>query len=332
MTALADRPSTTTTSVTLAGQRRRPHRVIGIVGGVTLGAFVVVAVIGPWIAPYTAAERPTVPFSRPSADRRLGTAALALAIGSLVGALAGARRGWTDIVAMRTVDVVLALPFIPLLIVAATFAGRGLVTQVVLIAALTWARPARLIRSAVFEARSRGHVEVAEGMGASRWRLLWRHLSVGAALLGRVPDPAADELQHRQIETRLNRLRSRPPPCNVAQIHQQPLQQCWRVCFAKEPRRSGDRFSRIAPPPQRRQTVGRGEKRHDIGSEGLERGEQARPERSCPGDRPGLEQRRALPGAPPLQVVLAHRIFECELGVAELFDNDRIAIGNVVVS
>ncbi|MEM8903321.1 MAG: ABC transporter permease [Actinomycetota bacterium] len=208
MTALADRPSTTTTSVTLDGQRRRPHRVIGIVGGVTLGAFVVVAVIGPWIAPYTADERPTVPFSRPSADHWLGTddvghdifsllilgtrssllvglltAALALAIGSLVGALAGARRGWTDIVAMRTVDVVLALPFIPLLIVAATFAGRGLVTQVVLIAALTWARPARLIRSAVFEARSRGHVEVAEGMGASRWRLLWRHLSVGAALL-----------------------------------------------------------------------------------------------------------------------------------------------------
>lgn len=206
MTELAAAPATT--SVTLAGRRTRPPRAIGIVGGVTLGVFVIVALLGPWLAPYGADERPAVPFSRPSGDHWLGTddvghdllsllilgtrssllvglltAALALVVGSVVGALAGARRGWTDVIAMRTVDVVLALPFLPLLIVAATFAGRGLITQVVLIAALTWARPARLVRSAVFEARSRGHVEVAEGMGASRWRLLWRHLSVGAAPL-----------------------------------------------------------------------------------------------------------------------------------------------------
>jgi len=108
---------------------------------------------------------------------------LAVGFGAVVGAVAGSRQGWTDVVLMRFVDVMLALPFLPLLIVASTFAGRGVTTQIVLIAALTWARPARLIRSAVLEARSRGHVEVAEGMGATRSRLLWRHLSVGAAPL-----------------------------------------------------------------------------------------------------------------------------------------------------
>lgn len=205
MTDLAAAP---VTPVTLEGRRVRPPRAIGVVGAVGLGFFAIVAALGPWLAPYGAAERPGVPFSRPSGEFWLGTddvghdlfsllvlgtrssllvglltATLALGFGTLIGAIAGARRGWTDILAMRGVDVVLALPFLPLLIVAATFAGRGLLIQVVLIAALTWARPARLVRSAVFEARSRGHVEVAEGMGASRWRLLWRHLSVGAAPL-----------------------------------------------------------------------------------------------------------------------------------------------------
>ncbi|MEO1064579.1 MAG: ABC transporter permease [Actinomycetota bacterium] len=205
---MTDLVAPSASTVTLDGRRARPPRAIGITGAVVLALFAIVAAIGPWIAPYGADERVGVPFSRPSGEFWLGTddlghdlfsllvlgtrssllvglltAALALAVGGLVGALAGARRGWADVIAMRTVDVVLALPFLPLLIVAATFAGRGLLIQVTLIAALTWARPARLVRSAVFEARSRGHVEVAEGMGASRWRLLWRHLSVGAAPL-----------------------------------------------------------------------------------------------------------------------------------------------------
>ncbi len=178
------------------------------VGAVLLGGFVLVALLGPLLAPYGAAERPGAPFERPSAAFRLGTddvgkdllsllilgtrsslvvglgtAAVAIAVGSLAGSVAGLRGGWVDALSMRTVDVVLALPFLPLLIVASTFSSGGLLSQILLIAALTWARPARLIRSAVLEARSRGHVEVAEGMGATRWRVLWRHLSIGAAPL-----------------------------------------------------------------------------------------------------------------------------------------------------
>lgn len=181
---------------------------VGTVGVVLLGVFVVAAIAAPWIGPYGPAERSGVPFDRPSDAHLLGTddvgkdlwtllihgartsliigvgtALLAVGVGAAVGSTAGLARGWVDAVLMRLVDVVLALPFLPLLIVASTFAGRGVAIQIVLIAALTWARPARLLRSATLEARSRGHVEVAEGMGATRWRLLWRHLSVGAAPL-----------------------------------------------------------------------------------------------------------------------------------------------------
>lgn len=187
---------------------RRRLGPVGIVGSVLLGIFVTVAVTAQWISPYGPTERSGVPFDRPSNAHLLGTddvgkdlwslllqgtrtsliigvgtAVLAVGFGTAIGAIAGLVRGWIDSTLMRLVDVVLALPFLPLLIVASTFAGRGVTTQIFLIAALTWARPARLIRSATLEARTRGHVEVAEGMGASRWRLLWRHLSVGATPL-----------------------------------------------------------------------------------------------------------------------------------------------------
>ena len=198
----------TTESSPRRGIGRRAGGWSATTGAVLLGTFVLVAIIGPSIAPYGATDRPGDPFERPSSTFRLGTddvgkdllsqlllgtrssivvglgtAALAIGVGALAGSAAGLRGGWVDGLAMRTVDVVLALPFLPLLIVASTFSGGGLLSQIVLIAALTWARPARLIRSAVLEARSRGHVEVAEGMGATRWRLLWRHLSIGAAPL-----------------------------------------------------------------------------------------------------------------------------------------------------
>lgn len=191
--------------------KRRPFSglgAIGTVGSMLLLMFVLVAITAPLISPYGPAERAGTPFDSPSDAHVLGTddvgkdllsllfygartsliigigtATLAVGFGAFIGGTAGLVRGWLDAVLMRTVDVVLALPFLPLLIVASTFAGRGVATQIALIAALTWARPARLIRSATLEARTRGHVEVAEGMGASRWRLLWRHLSVGAAPL-----------------------------------------------------------------------------------------------------------------------------------------------------
>lgn len=189
--------------------RRRVRLGLGVpgtIGAIILTTFVFVAVFAPLLAPYDADERPGTPFDRPSEQFPLGTddvgkdlwsllllgtrtsmvvgvgtAVMAIAFGAVVGAIAGLLGGWVDTVAMRSVDVVLALPFLPLLIVASTFAGRSVTAQILLIAALTWARPARLVRSAVLEARTRGHVEVAEGMGATRTRLLWRHLSVGTA-------------------------------------------------------------------------------------------------------------------------------------------------------
>lgn len=190
--------------------RRLHHewRIPGLFGLVGLAVFVFVAIFGMWLAPFGAGERPGIPFSPPgdgfvlgtddvgkdlwsqlllgtrtSLIVGLGTAVLAISFGALIGAIAGLARGMIDTICMRCVDLVLTIPFLPLLIVASTFAGRSVLAQVLIIASLAWARPARLVRSGVLEARSHGHVEVAEAMGASRFRLLWRHLSVGVTPL-----------------------------------------------------------------------------------------------------------------------------------------------------
>ncbi|MFP4148214.1 MAG: ABC transporter permease [Nitriliruptoraceae bacterium] len=170
--------------------------------------FALVVAAGDWLAPFDATDRVGVPYQPPDDVHRLGTddvgrdlfsqlllgartslaigagvAVLSITIGALVGGLAGLLRGVTDTVAMRTVDVVLSLPFLPLLVVAAAFLGRGLTTQILLIAALSWARPARLIRAAVLAAAAHGHVQAATAMGASTWWLLTRHLSFSVAPL-----------------------------------------------------------------------------------------------------------------------------------------------------
>lgn len=180
----------------------------GWVGVALLSVFAAAVVFAPLIAPFDPSERVDVPYLPPGDGFLLGTddvgrdlfsqlvygsrtslaigfgvATLALLIGATTGSVAGLSGRWIDALLMRITDVVLTLPFLPLLIVVASFIGRGVLTQIVLIAILTWARPARLVRAAVLGARSRGHVEVAEGMGARLSRVLLRHTSYAVAPL-----------------------------------------------------------------------------------------------------------------------------------------------------
>jgi peptide/nickel transport system permease protein len=151
-----------------AGGVKRLARRFTSVGTVILATLVTVAVAAPLLAPYDPTERSGMPFARPSGAHLLGTndagqdllseliygsrisllvgvvAALAATmIGTSVGIVAGYSRGWLDNVLMRLVDVVLTLPVLPLTIVIGVFAGPGLSTQIVVIAAVIWAGMAR---------------------------------------------------------------------------------------------------------------------------------------------------------------------------------------------
>ncbi|HEX2027979.1 MAG TPA: dipeptide/oligopeptide/nickel ABC transporter permease/ATP-binding protein, partial [Nitriliruptorales bacterium] len=102
--------------------------------------------------------------------------AFATGVGLLAGLLAGYYRGWLDSVIMRSVDLTLSLPFIPLVIVLAAFFGRGLTITVLVIGAVLWARPARILRSQVLKISRYQHVDASRAMGSSSLRTIGRHV------------------------------------------------------------------------------------------------------------------------------------------------------------
>ena len=173
----------------------------GRVGLGILLLFAGAALLAPVLAPYDPTARVGVSFAHPGREHLLGTndigqdilselifgarisltvsllvASLATAVATAVGLATGYSQGRLGEFAMRLVDVVLVLPFLPLMLLIATVFGPGVRTQVVVIGLLLWARPARVIRAATLAVRPAGHVEAATWMGASSPYILRHHL------------------------------------------------------------------------------------------------------------------------------------------------------------
>jgi peptide/nickel transport system permease protein len=104
-------------------------------------------------------------------------ALLSVAIGTLVGALAGYYSGWVDNVLMRITDLILTLPYLPVLLVAAALLGRGSPYRVaVILALLFWTYLARIVRGTFLSLKQKEYVEAARAVGASDRRIILRHL------------------------------------------------------------------------------------------------------------------------------------------------------------
>ncbi|HWG85363.1 MAG TPA: ABC transporter permease [Deinococcales bacterium] len=176
----------------------------GIIGSILLAFMVLLAIFGPLVAPYDAAARVARPFQAPSAAHWLGTndigqdilselivgarvslmigftaAAGAIVIGTIVGLIAGYFGGRIDAFLMRLVDVVLVLPFIPLMIVLAAYLGASAGNLIAAIALLIWARPARVVRSSAMGIRNLAYVEGARALGARHRYIIFRHVLPG---------------------------------------------------------------------------------------------------------------------------------------------------------
>jgi len=100
-----------------------------------------------------------------------------IAVGAAVGLAAGFFRGPVEAVLMRITDVGLALPYTLAALVIAGLMTAGLTRVIVIITALFWAYPARLVYGEVLRLRHRGFVESAEAMGASGTSIAARHLA-----------------------------------------------------------------------------------------------------------------------------------------------------------
>lgn len=182
-------------------RRFKRHRVayVGFFFFITLLALVIV---GPHLVPY---ELDQVSLSErmqmPSARHWLGTDELGrdtwarimhggrvsltvglvvglstVVLGGLIGIVAGYFGGMLDNALMRLVDTIYTVPRIVLLLVLSKLAGPGLLNIIIILVALEWTNAARLARSAVLSFREQEFVLAAQCLGASRWRVMLRHL------------------------------------------------------------------------------------------------------------------------------------------------------------
>lgn len=180
---------------------------MGQIGLILLATFVFVTLLAPVIAPYDPDTRHRTDagaldrLGSPSEEHLLGTnhegkdvlsqvlygtrvsvfvgilaAIMAVFIGTNVGLITAYYGGWIDDALMRVVDIAYGLPFLPFVIVLVFIFGADLLNITIVIAALLWRDSARVIRSEVLTQKERDYVESAEAIGASDFRILYRHI------------------------------------------------------------------------------------------------------------------------------------------------------------
>lgn len=165
-------------------------------------ALIVLCLLTPWLAPYGYEQQNLeLGATPPSLAHWLGTdvfgrdlltrllyggrvslmvgfiaTAVALFIGVLWGTIAGYLGGRVDMLMMRLVDILYALPFIIFIILLMVVFGRSVLLLFMAIGAVEWLTMARIVRGQVQGIRQQEYIEAAIAMGLPVWRILWRHV------------------------------------------------------------------------------------------------------------------------------------------------------------
>ncbi|PST18688.1 ABC transporter permease [Mesorhizobium plurifarium] len=178
---------------------RRPALVIG--AGILL-FFLLVAIGAPVLAPYdpilqngaARLQSPSLlhPFGTDNFGRDLlsrviwGTridlqialigVAFPFVIGTIVGTVAGFFGGIVDALFMRLVDIILAFPFLVLMLAIIAILGPGLGSFYIAMALVGWVSYARLIRAQILVLKNSDYAVAAVSLGFGRFRIMFRHL------------------------------------------------------------------------------------------------------------------------------------------------------------
>jgi len=167
------------------------------IGVALVGMLVLLAIIGPYVAPYGPSAPVGAPNSDPGGKAVLGTdylgqdvlsrllyggrsilvmavlaTALGLIGGTVIGLVAAYSRNALDDVLMRGMDVIMAFPQIMLALVAVAIVGPHAWVIVVAIALTTAPRIARVARGAAQPIVERDFIAASEAMGVPRWRII----------------------------------------------------------------------------------------------------------------------------------------------------------------
>lgn len=106
----------------------------------------------------------------------LAAAFLSTSVGIVVGVVSGYEGGVVDETLMRIVDILLCLPFLPLLLALVLLFGKNVWYIVILIAIFGWQGLSRIVRSQVLSIRETSFIECARAAGASKSYIMLKHL------------------------------------------------------------------------------------------------------------------------------------------------------------
>ncbi len=183
-------------------RRRLFKRRAAVLGLVVLTAFILLALLAPWITPYDPiATSWSLVRKSPSAQHWFGTdelgrdilsrvihgarasllagaisVAIALGVGMPLGLLAGYRGGFTDALISRITDAMLACPFLILAIALAAFLGPSLGNAMIAIGISATPIFIRLTRGQVLNVKAEDYVEAARALGNPPWRIAFAHI------------------------------------------------------------------------------------------------------------------------------------------------------------
>lgn len=177
------------------------HR-IGMSGAVIVFVLIVMAILGPVVAPYDPNKMHfSTTFSPPTFDHPLGTddfgrdtlsrvmhgarvslmvgiiaVSIAATVGTTLGMIAGYSRRLVDEVIMRSMDVLFAFPTILLALAIMAILGKGVTNAMIAIGIVYIPIFARIARSAVLAVKNEEFVQAAEALGGRDGHILIRHI------------------------------------------------------------------------------------------------------------------------------------------------------------
>ncbi len=181
--------------------RLKQNRLV-MAGFFTLCFLMLMAIVGPWLTPYTYYET-HLPLKNqpPSSQFWFGTdelgrdmftrvwwgarislfvgisaATVDLILGVLFGSFSGWKGGKTDEVLMRLADILYSIPYLLVVILLMVTIGSGLFSIVLALTLTGWIPMARIVRGQILQLKELDYAEAAYALGASSPRILFRHL------------------------------------------------------------------------------------------------------------------------------------------------------------
>jgi len=182
-------------------QRLKTNK-MAMFGLCSLGLLILMAIVGPFLTPYTYYETHLhLKNQPPSSNFWFGTDELGrdlftrvwwgarisllvgitaslidLIIGVFYGSLAASLGGKWEEFMMRVADIIYSIPYLLVVILLMVVIGSGIGTIILALTITGWISMARIVRGQILQLKELDFIKAAQSLGASRMRILWRHL------------------------------------------------------------------------------------------------------------------------------------------------------------